>query len=178
MANKREYDPKDALIYAWEKEDMYGCYNDVISLVYDRLICCGLLPRKPSGLCVDEKFSVQYGISYTRASASHNEESYSLKLFTTSKKQEELIKKVSDCLLLDCIKHKNYVEVKIPMKWAGVRIDKYLIQNKLPLEYGNRLGFMQYPGNSVLSRFKAGLGLKTQGVSWGKYDLCSIVMID
>jgi len=176
MANRKEYDPKDALMYAWEKEDMYGCCNDVISLVYDRVVCCGILPRKPSGLCVDEKFPVQYGVSHTRTSVYYDENTYSLRLFTVGKKQEELVKRVADALHLECIKHNNYIEINIASKWVGVKIDEFLKQNNLPLEYSNRLGFMQYPFRDVMRRRFNANSEKTYYTTWEKFDLCSILM--
>lgn len=173
MASRREYDSRDALLYAWEKENMYGCYNDIISLVYDRLVCCGLLSRKPSGLCVNNMFSVQYGISHTMVSTYYDEESYSLRLFTTNAKQRRLVKNVGETLHLECVESPKYIEIKIPMKWCGVRVDEYLKQNDLSLELANRLGFIQYPYDTILRRYNAD---KNYNNYWGKYDICSIVL--
>jgi len=176
MASKKEYDPIDASMYAWEKEYIYGCYNDVITLVYDRLVWGGLLPRKPSGLCVSEKFPIQYGVSYTRVNVSYDEQTYSIKLFTMGEKQEEFVKEVGRLLSFECLKGDNYVEIRIPMKWCGVRIDDFLKENNLPLEYANRLGFMQYPDGNVMRRRFDSMAKKILYSTWERFDLCSLLM--
>ena len=64
---RKEYDYADSLIYAWEREDMYGCHNDIICLLYDRLIKHCITPRRPSYLVVDEEYTVSYGFSYAKS---------------------------------------------------------------------------------------------------------------
>ena len=63
---KREYDSGDKLIYAWQKDDMYGCHNDVATLLYDRLIKHCIIPRRPNSLVVNNEYSISYGFGVSK----------------------------------------------------------------------------------------------------------------
>ena len=162
---KREYDSGDKLIYAWQREDMYGCPNDIASLFYDRIVKHCIIPRRPNSLIVDNEYPIGYGFGVAKTRTWLDGDNYILLLSATSNKQVKFAHKVCEALKIDYNDNNMDIMVTIPLRLCDLRIDDYLQDNDLPLELCNRKGFKQYSGG------------QEEIPEWRRFDLCSLITV-
>lgn len=157
---KREYDSGDKLIYAWQKDDMYGCHNDIATLLYDRLIKHCIIPRRPNSLIVDNEYSIGYGFGVSRTKTWLDNKDFVLQISIANGRQMRFAKRVCNELKVHCEDCGDVVQIIIPLSDCDMRIDEYLKANNLSLQLSNRKGFKQFGEES----------------EWRRYDLCSLIL--
>lgn len=170
---RREYDHGDSAIYAFEKEDMYGCHNDIACLLYDRIVKHCIIPRKPNQLVVNSEYPLSYGFPHTKVKAYINKKNYVLELTLSDNKQLDFIDKICDALKLKYETKDDIINIIMPLDICTMDVERYLSKNDIPLEYANRMGFKQYPDGDVME-VEEDVDEEDEN-EWDRFDLCSTI---
>lgn len=170
---KREYDHGDSEIYAFERDDMYGCHNDIACLIYDRIVKHCIIPRKPNQLVVNSTYPLSYGFAHAKVKAYIEKKIYVLELSITDEKQIDFIDKICSTLKLNYEIEDDIISIRMPLDVCTMDIEKYLSSNDIPLEVANRMGFKQYPDNRVIE-IEEDADEEDEN-EWDRFDLCSTI---